>query len=71
MNSLYKNIRPVARTLSEANRDADYATALWECESENKSAMRTLGFIVGMAVIGFLAIFVATAVLTWFGVIVW
>lgn len=35
-----KNTGLVPRTLSEANKDADYATALWVCETENESALK-------------------------------
>lgn len=71
MNTLDKNLRPIARTLSEANRDADYATPLWRCESENVSAMRLLGFMVGILGICMLGAFVAVTFLSWVGVIVW
>jgi hypothetical protein len=30
-----KNTGLVPRTLSEANKDADYATPIWRCETEN------------------------------------
>lgn len=53
MNTLDKNLRPVARTLSEANRDADYATPIWRCESETADAVRFLKeFVVTTIVIG-------------------
>jgi hypothetical protein len=68
---VYKNVTPVARTLSEANRDADYATPIWECESENVSAMRTLGFVVGMGAMLGLAGIMAVAFLSWLGIVVW
>jgi hypothetical protein len=66
-----KNSRPVPRTLSEANRDADYATPIWICESENVSAMRIMGFVVGMGAMLFLAGIVAVAFLSWLGIVVW
>ena len=34
MNSLEKNLRMLPRTLSEANRDAEYATAIQRPHSE-------------------------------------
>lgn len=68
---VYKNVTPVARSLSEANRDADYATPIWECESENVSAMRTLGFVVGMGAMLGLAGIMAVAFLSWLGIVVW
>jgi hypothetical protein len=66
-----KNVTPVARTLSEANRDADYATPIWVCESENVSAMRTMGFVVGMGAIFMLMGIAFVAFLTWLGIVVW
>jgi hypothetical protein len=68
---VYKNVTPVARSLSEANRDADYATPLWRCETEHKSAMRILGFIVGMLGICLAGALVAVSFLSWVGIIVW
>jgi hypothetical protein len=68
---VYKNVTPVARTLSEANRDADYATPIWVCESENVSAMRTMGFVVGMGLMLALAGIMAVAFLSWLGIVVW
>lgn len=66
-----KNARPVPRTLSEANRDADYATPIWYCESENVSAMRIMGFVVGMGAMLGLAGIMAVAFLSWLGIVVW
>jgi hypothetical protein len=71
MDTLYKNVRPVARTLSEATRDADYATPIWKCESENVSAMRLLGFLVGVLGICLLGGLIAVTFLAWVGVIGW
>lgn len=68
---ILKNVSPLARTLSEANKDADYATPIWRCESVNNSAMRTLGFIVGMGAMLLLACIFAVAFLTWVGIVVW
>ncbi len=67
--TLYKNLTPVARTLSEANRDADYATPIWRCETENKSAMRTLGFIVGMLGMCLIGALAFVSFLYWFGIL--
>jgi hypothetical protein len=64
-----KNVSPVARTLSEANRDADYATPIWVCETDNKSAMRTLGFIVGMLAMFLFGTLFFVAVLHWIGIL--
>jgi hypothetical protein len=68
---VFKNVTPVARTLSEANRDADYATPIWVCEGENVSAMRTMGFVVGMGAIFMLMGIAFVAFLTWIGIVVW
>ena len=71
MNADYKqvlkNVSPVARTLSEANRDADYATPIWRCETEQKSGMRLLGYLVGMLAIWLVVALFFIAVLHWFG----
>jgi predicted lipid-binding transport protein (Tim44 family) len=66
---VFKNVTPVARTLSEANRDADYATPIWYCESENKSGMRLLGYLVGMLFMYMFGAFVFVLFLHWFGVL--
>ena len=66
-----KNVRPVARTLSEANRDADYATPIWVCETEHKSARRLFGFIVGVLGMCLLGALFFVSSLHWFGVIEW
>ena len=66
---VYKNVTPVARTLSEANRDATYATPIWVCETENKSAMRTLGFIVGVLAMFLFGALFFVSFLHWFGII--
>lgn len=56
--SLEKNLTPVPRTLSEANRDARYACAIQGFKSDTKLAMEfleqaLLGFIwVGLALGG-------------------
>ncbi len=62
-----KNVSPVARTLSEANRDADYATPIWVCETEHKSGMRLFGYLVGMLGICLLGTLFFIAVLHWLG----
>jgi hypothetical protein len=62
-----KNSRPVARTLSEANKDADYATPIWRCETEHKSGMRLFGYLVGMLGICLAGALFFIAVLHWLG----
>jgi hypothetical protein len=64
-----KNVTPVARTLSEANRDADYATPIWVCESENKSGMRLLGYLVGKLFMFMFGALTFVLFLHWFGVL--
>jgi hypothetical protein len=64
---ILKNVSPVARTLSEANRDADYATPIWRCETEQKSGMRLLGYLVGMLGIWLVVALFFVAFLHWFG----
>ena len=50
---LIKNITPVARTLSEANRDAQYACAIQTFKSDAKLTIAFLAeALVGFAVIG-------------------
>jgi hypothetical protein len=62
-----KNVTPVARTLSEANRDADYATPIWRCETEQKSGMRLLGYLVGMLGMFLIGALFFVSFLHWFG----
>lgn len=52
--SLEKNLQPIPRTLSEANRDAHYACAIQTFRSDLKL---TLDFIGG-AILGFLWVMV-------------
>ena len=66
---VYKNVTPVARTLSEANRDADYATPIWVCETEQKSGMRLLGYVVGMLGMCLVGALFFVAVLHWIGIL--
>ena len=66
---VFKNVTPVARTLSEANRDADYATPIWYCESEQKSGMRLLGYLVGKLFMCMFGALTFVLFLHWFGVL--
>jgi hypothetical protein len=66
---VYKNVTPVARTLSEANRDATYATPIWVCETEQKSGMRLLGYLVGMLGMFLMGTLFFVSMLHWFGVL--
>ena len=66
---VFKNVTPVARTLSEANRDADYATPIWVCETEHKSGMRLFGYIVGMLGMFLLGALFFVSFLHWIGIL--
>jgi len=65
--TVYKNVSPIARTLSEANKDADYATPIWRCETEQKSGMRLLGYLVGVLGMWLIGALFFVAFLHWFG----
>jgi hypothetical protein len=64
-----KNTTPVARSLSEANRDADYATPIWVCETEHKSGMRLFGYIVGMLGMCLIGALFFVSFLHWIGIL--
>jgi hypothetical protein len=50
---LMKNITPVARTVSEANRDAQYACAIQSFKSDAKLTMDFIGkAMYGFVVVG-------------------
>lgn len=52
--SVYKNTGLTPRTFDQAYKTADYATALWKCETPNEKSFRLLftlvvaGFMVGL-----------------------
>ena len=48
---LRKNLSPIPRTYSEAVKDADYATAIWRCETEWD---RTKNWLLGATVVSVL-----------------
>jgi hypothetical protein len=64
-----KNVTPVARTLSEANRDATYATPIWVCETEQKSGMRLLGYLVGVLGMWLMFGLLIVSFLHWVGIV--
>jgi hypothetical protein len=66
---VYKNVTPVARTLSEANRDATYATPIWVCETEQKSGMRLLGYLVGVLGMWLMFGLLIVSFLHWVGIV--
>lgn len=66
---VYKNVTPVARSLSEANRDADYATPIWRCETEHKSGMRLLGYLVGVLGMWLMFGLLVVSFLHWVGIV--
>lgn len=49
MNSLEKNLRKLPRTLSEANRDAEYAIAIQRPHSEWEDAKDFVGGLLIMS----------------------
>jgi hypothetical protein len=61
----YKVVGKTYRSASEAFKDADYATAIWRCESENERGWRIVlgwgAFILGIG----LAYFIAVGVVDW------
>lgn len=62
---LRKNLNPLPRTYSEAVKDADYATALWRCETDWD---RTKNLITNLAaVLVLLSLFGSL----FYGLIVW
>jgi hypothetical protein len=57
---IYKNSGMLPRTLSEANRDADYATPLWRCETDTESGWRfLLESLIGLGLVALGGMFVA------------
>lgn len=62
---LRKNISPTPRTYSEAVKDADYATAMWRCETDFDRTKNLLIGLLGVTVLlGLFASFI-------YGLIVW
>lgn len=62
---LRKNLSPIPRTYSEAVKDADYATAIWRCETEWD---RTKNWLLGATVVSALLSLFASLI---YGLIVW
>lgn len=62
---LRKNLSPIPRTYSEAVKDADYATAIWRCETEWD---RTKNWLIGATVVSVLLSLFASLI---YGLIVW
>lgn len=62
---LRKNLSPIPRTYSEAVKDADYATAIWRCETEWD---RTKNWLLGATVVIVLLSLFASLI---YGLIVW
>ena len=53
--TLVKNVSPVARTLSEATRDAQYACAIQTFKSDAKLALDFIGgALIGAGTVGFI-----------------
>jgi hypothetical protein len=50
--SVQKNVGTTPRTLSEANKDANYATPIWRCETQNENGFKFfIEMVVGMLVV--------------------
>ena len=50
--SVQKNVGTTPRTLSEANKDANYATPIWRCETQNENGFKFfIEMLVGMLVV--------------------
>lgn len=62
---LRKNLSPIPRTYSEAVKDADYATAIWRCETEWD---RTKSWLLSATIISVLLSLFAILI---YGLIVW
>jgi len=61
----YKIVGKTYSSASEAFRDADYATAIWRCESENERGWRIVGgWVAILSGIG-LAYFIAVGFIDW------
>lgn len=63
--TLIKNITPVARTVSEANRDAQYACAIHSFKSDFKLTMDFLGKAMYGAVVTSLALAIPVLLVVW------
>ena len=62
---VYKNLGTTPRTLSEANKDADYATPIWRCETDSEKGWKfLLDALIGFGVVGVGATFL-------YGLLVW
>ena len=62
---VYKEVGRTYSSASEAFKDADYATAIWRCESEHEYGWRVLkGWVAVLSGIG-LAYFFAFAFVDW------
>jgi len=61
----YKIVGKTYSSVSEAFRDADYATAIWRCETENERVWRIVGgWVAILSGIG-LAYFIAVGFIDW------
>ena len=49
---VYKNLHPVARSVDEAFKTADYATPIWRCESDTEKGIKFfVNMVVGMLMV--------------------
>lgn len=61
----YKDVGRTYSSASEAFKDADYATAIWRCESETERGWRFVrGWVAVLSGIG-LAYFIAVGAVDW------
>ena len=52
---IYKNTGLLPRTYDQAYKTADYATAFWKCETDNRRAIKLLfTWVVAIAMLGFI-----------------
>ena len=50
---VYKNLHPVARSVDEAFKTADYATPIWRCESDTEKGIKFfVDMVIGMLMVG-------------------
>lgn len=61
----YRRFTHFPRTASEAYKDADYATAIWRCETENEKGLQKLfSWLIPIALIAAF-IFIAVPTFEW------
>lgn len=61
----YRRFTHYPRTASEAYKDAEYATAIWRCETENESSIKKVANWVVPVAIFVAIIFIAVPTFEW------